>query len=244
MIFYKKNRLSHSLTSVLVVVFVVMILVASVVWMMRPTTLPIKQVHIEGEFLWLDTNRLQELVTEKVDGGFFNTDIAAIRNALLMLPWVHDVSVHRVWPDGLRVVVQENTALVRWNGTGLLNEQGQYFSLEKHSIPQHLPLLEGAKESRALLLKRFRLLKQTYGLSVVHLYLDARRAWGFELENGLIVVLGRTDFEDRMERFVRVVINNLGEKLSQAMEIDMRYTNGFAVRWKQHITISVEHGVH
>jgi len=86
------------------------------------------------------------------------------------------------------------------------------------------------------LLERFKLLKQTYGLSVVRLQLNKRRAWRFELGNGLSVVLGRRYFENRIERFVNVVINNLGEKLSQAREIDMRYTNGFAVRWKQRVT--------
>jgi len=39
------------------------------------------------------------------------------------------------------------------------------------------------------------------------------------------------------------VINNLGEKLLQAKEIDMRYTNGFAVRWKQDTTEYNESGV-
>ncbi|MEE9580893.1 MAG: cell division protein FtsQ/DivIB, partial [Nitrosomonadaceae bacterium] len=173
-----------------------------------------------------------ELVTDKVRGGFFNIDVAAIRNALVALPWVNDVSVHRIWPDGLRVIVNEQTASVRWNETGLLNEQGDYFSPEKESFPQDLPLLEGPEESQKLLLERFNLLKQTYGLSVVRLQLNERRAWKFELENGLSVVLGRKDFESRVERFVNVVINNLGEKSSQAREIDMRYTNGFAVRWK------------
>ena len=78
---------------------------------------------------------------------------------------------------------------------------------------------------------------------MVRLQLNERRAWKFELENGLSIVLGRKDFESRVERFVNVVINNLGEKSSQAREIDMRYTNGFAVRWKQRVTKHIESGV-
>ena len=234
---------SNNLVGGLMAVLVVTVIVSSFVWMMKPATLPIRQVHIEGKFLRLDTFRLQELVTDKVRGGFFNIDVAAIRNALVALPWVNDVSVHRIWPDGLRVIVNEQVAVVRWNETGLLNEQGHYFSPEKESFPQDLPLLEGPEESQELLLERFNLLKQTYGLSVVRLQLNQRRAWKFELENGLSVVLGRKDFESRVERFVNVVINNLGEKSSQAREIDMRYTNGFAVRWKQHVTKHIESGV-
>jgi cell division protein FtsQ len=243
--FGKQNRSNHSnnLVGGLMAVLVVTVIVSSFVWMMKPATLPIRQVHIEGKFLRLDTFRLQELVTDKVRGGFFNIDVAAIRNALVALPWVNDVSVHRIWPDGLRVIVNEQVAVVRWNDTGLLNEQGHYFSPEKESFPQGLPLLEGPEESQELLLEKFNLLKQTYGLSVVRLQLNERRAWKFELENGLSIVLGRKDFESRVERFVNVVINNLGEKSSQAREIDMRYTNGFAVRWKQRVTKHIESGV-
>ncbi len=243
--FDKQNRSDHSnnLVGGLMAVLVVTVIVTGFVWMMKPATLPIRQVHIEGEFLRLDTLRLQELVTDKVRGGFFNIDVAAIRNVLIALPWVNDVSVHRVWPDGLRVIVNEQTAVVRWNGTGLLNDQGHYFSPEKDSFPRGLPLLEGPEESRELLLERFKLLKQTYGLPVVHLHMNQRRAWKFELQNGLSVVLGRRDFDNRIERFVNVVINNLGEKSSRAREVDMRYTNGFAVRWKRSATEHINSGV-
>jgi len=176
-------------------------------------------------------------------GGFFNIDVTAIRNTLVALPWVKEVSVHRIWPDGLRLVVNEQTAVVRWNETGLLNDQGHYFAPEKKSFPHGLPVLEGPEDSQELLLERFKLLKQFYGLSIVRLRLNERRAWQFELDSGLSVVLGRKDFENRIDRFVYIVMNNLGEKLSQVKEIDMRYTNGFAVRWKQSAIENIDNGV-
>ena len=104
-------------------------------------------------------------------------------------------------------------------------------------------MLEGPEDSQKLLLERFNLLKQFHGLSVVHLRLNERRAWQFYLDSGLSVVLGRNDFESRIDRFVYMVIKNMGEKLSQAKEIDMRYTNGFAVRWKQRAIENIESGV-
>lgn len=234
---------ANSLLGGLMAVLVTTVIVAGSLWMMKPTTLPIKQVHIEGEFLRLDTNRMQELVSDKVRGGFFNINVAAIRNTLMALPWVKEVSVHRIWPDGLRVVVNEQTAVVKWNETGLLNDQGHYFAPEKDSFPNGLPVLEGPEDFQELLLKRLKLLKQFYGLSVVRLRLNERRAWQFQLDSGLSVVLGRKDFESRIDRFVHVVIKNMGEKLSQAREIDMRYTNGFAVRWKQRAIENIESGV-
>jgi cell division protein FtsQ len=234
---------ANDLIGGLMAVLVTTVIIAGSLWVMKPATLPIKQVYIEGEFLRLDTNRMQELVSDKVRGGFFNIDVTAIRNTLVALPWVKEVSVHRIWPDGLRLVVNEQTAVVRWNETGLLNDQGHYFAPEKDSFPHGLSVLEGPEDSQKLLLEKFKLLKQFYGLSIVSLRLNERRAWQFELDNGLSVVLGRKDFENRIDRFVYMVINNLGEKLSQAEEIDMRYTNGFAVRWKQRAIENIDNGV-
>jgi len=55
----------------LMAVLVTTVIIAGSLWVMKPVTLPIKQVHIEGEFLRLDTNRMQELVSDKVRGGLF-----------------------------------------------------------------------------------------------------------------------------------------------------------------------------
>ena len=96
--FAKQDRSDHNnnLVGGLIAVLVVTVIVTGFVWMMKPATLPIRQVHIEGKFLRLETKRLQELVTDKVRGGFFNIDVAAIRNVFVALPWVKDVSVHRI----------------------------------------------------------------------------------------------------------------------------------------------------
>ena len=243
--FDKQNHSVHAndFIGVLMAALVTTVIIAGSLWVMKPATFPIKQVYIEGKFIRLDLNRMQELVSDKVKGGFFNVDVRAIRNTLVALPWANEVSVHRIWPDGLRLIVNEQIAVVRWNETGLLNDQGHYFAPEKESFPHGLPVLEGPEDSRELLLERFKLLKQFHGLSVVHLRLNERRAWQFELDSGLSVVLGRKDFENRINRFVYMVINSLGEKLSQAKEIDMRYTNGFAVRWKKRAIENIDNGV-
>ena len=70
-------------------------------------------------------------------------------------------------------------------------------------------------------------------LKLVLLQLNERRSWMFKLDNALQVVIGRSNFNDRVTRFIHLVPVGLGSKLSQAKQIDMRYTNGFAVQWRQ-----------
>jgi cell division protein FtsQ len=70
-------------------------------------------------------------------------------------------------------------------------------------------------------------------MSLDVLRLDERRAWLFRLRGGLQVELGRENFEERATRFVKVVADGLGSRITGAGNIDMRYPNGYAVLWKQ-----------
>lgn len=225
----------HSLLEVIVVLGFSAMFVWAGHTLMSPATLPVKQVRIEGDFRNLSTQSLQDLIRAEVKGGFFNVKVSAIRNALLREPWVNDVSVHRVWPDSLQVFVDEQVAVTRWNDDGLLNNKGNLFRPDKNTIPANLPLLEGPEMSQVLMLERFHYLKErleSVNLSVAKLSLDDRRSWKFITADELAVVLGKNNFNDRVERFVNQAIPGLGEKINDTEQIDMRYPNGFAVRWK------------
>lgn len=224
--------LYQAIFSVLVTAF----LVWSVYTLLDPGTLPIKQVKIEGEFSHLSGTKLQELVRNTARGNFFNLDVAAVRNALLADPWVQDISVQRVWPDTIRVFVTEQVAVARWSSAGLLNRSGQYFSPEKSTFPDNLPLLDGPGDAQAMILDKYVFLEKllrSRGLSLDALRLNERRAWQAELHGGLQVELGRENFDERALRFVKLVIDGLGPRISGAGKIDMRYPNGYAVQWKE-----------
>jgi len=221
---------------------VALLVTAMLVWfgyyLLDPTTLPIRQVRVEGEFRQLSTAGLQNLVRNRVRGGFFNINVKAVRTAVLREPWVKSVSVHRVWPDGLQVFVNEQIAAARWRNSSLLNRNGELFTPDKNTFPEGLPVLSGPEGTHSLLMDRYLFLEKRMikvGLSVHQLSMDDRRAWSMELGNGLKVVFGRKDFEQRVTRFVDVIPERLGEKLDKAVLIDMRYTNGFAVRWKEEL---------
>ncbi len=199
-------------------------------------TLPIKQVRIEGDFTRLSPVDLQLLVTDKVRGGFFNLDVDAVRLALLNEPWVKEVTVKRIWPDALRVIVIEQIPVVRWKDSGLLNSSGEYFAPDITTITNELPLLSGPADSEVALLDRFNAMQERFkfvGFKVASLTLNERRAWSFQLDNGIKVILGRRDFEERLNRFLTLIPTTISGRIEQTESIDMRYTNGFSIRWKK-----------
>jgi len=84
-------------------------------------------------------------------------------------------------------------------------------------------------ESFQLLAKKMKEIK----LRISALTLTERRAWHVRMENGLHLMLGKVVNDERLNRFISAYPKLLGEKITQVDSVDLRYTNGFAVRWKE-----------
>lgn len=70
-----------------------------------------------------------------------------------------------------------------------------------------------------------------YDLHIRRLNLDERRAWHLSLDDQLELVLGRENAVERLQRFIRFYPEVLAGKAREIKAVDLRYTNGFVVRW-------------
>lgn len=200
----------------------------------RPEVLPIKYVRIKGEFIHLSPGRLKESATKLVRGGFFDVNVEAIRRGLLREAWVNEVTVRRVWPDTLTVYIAEHEPVARWRDKHLLSRDGKVFTPAADSFPAGLPLLRGPSDTHGLALEKRELIRAKlapWNLSLASLTLTERRAWEFQLASGPRIMLGKREVDEKLERFFRFVLAPQVLNLSQVESIDMRYTNGFAIRW-------------
>ncbi len=200
-----------------------------------PATLPLKQVQIDAPFQRVPAEQLREVVSKHVGGGFFNVDIAEVTSALVALPWVDRASVRRLWPDTLAVSVVEQKPLARWAGGGLVNERGELFFPEDMTGLDKLVVFEGDKSAVVNMARRYREISRQLGavhVGLSSMTLTSRRSWELGLDNGISVMLGRDETETRLRRFVRFY-PGLSAKLADVVRIDMRYPNGFAVKWRK-----------
>ncbi len=206
-------------------------LVAGAWYLTRPDTLPISSVRIEGEFAHVTRDELQQAIAAAARGGLFNVDVTAIRRAAQTLPWVHHVTVRRVWPDGLRVSVTEQRAAAIWNDQGLLNDAGEPFYPGPANLPA-LPQLSGPDGSERLLLGHWRAMQKILAplkLDVTRLAMDERRALIATLGDNMELILGRDEIYARVTRFTRMY-TTLARR-GAMRRADLRYSNGLAVRW-------------
>jgi hypothetical protein len=69
-------------------------------------------------------------------------------------------------------------------------------------------------------------------LKFAKLVQDERRAWWLTFDNGLEVYVGRERFEERLRGWRNSIRRCWPLRLDQIAVVDLRYVNGFAVRWK------------
>ena len=203
-------------------------------WLSLPQTFPFEVVHITGELHHLKRPTLEKVVAEQLTGGFFSLDLAQVQEALARVPWVARASLRRLWPDRLELHVDERRPAARWSGNALVTGEGLVFQPGPSELPAGLPNLAGPDaESAPLLLERYhewQALVQAHGRNIAELHLDARGAWSLLFADGLRLELGKTDVDDRLARFLRV-LPQLTLETRKPERIDLRYNHGLAVQW-------------
>ena len=109
-----------------------------------PRFMPLRVVHIEGDYRYLQRAALERAVAGHVSVGFFTVDVHEVGAAAGALGWVDEVSVRRVWPDALRMYVVEQVPLALWGHDSLMNERGEVFTPGRDARPDGLPQLDGS----------------------------------------------------------------------------------------------------
>lgn len=208
---------------------------AGLMYLSNPQVLPLKVVRIDGQFSYLNRADIEGAVGGAVRGNFFTLDADAVRQAAIALPWVDQVSVRRVWPDTLVMWVSEQKPLASWGEKQVVNARGELF--EPPVVPQGLPAFSGPDSNAAEAVERYGYMSEKLGpleLTIDRLQVDARGAWRVHLKQGIDLQLGSENVSQRLERFLKVLPELRKESEQQRLRmVDLRYTNGLAVRWEK-----------
>jgi cell division protein FtsQ len=200
-----------------------------------PNTLPIRHVAVSGNLQHVSPDEVRNIVRDNIAAGFLGVDVDEINAAIVKLPWIRDVSVRRVWPDTLKVIPVEQTALARWDDGGLVNMHGERFMARPDSYPDGLPLFHGPDNSESYItgvyISANRILSGE-GQKIAEVILDTRRAVRLKLENEIELIMGRTNNYELLRKFCRIYNRLFSGKSDDMDRVDLRYTNGFAVHWK------------
>jgi len=203
---------------------------------------PIDAVVINSAFQRVSALQLEEALAPHVQTGFLSADLHSIRRQLADIPWVASARVRRHWPGSIEVQIAEQHPAACWGERGLLNIDGELFVEDANHVPVELPRLagpEGSERRVAAMYFRVQERLEQRGMAATSLRLDNRGAWELQLSNGIRVRLGATAVEHRLNRFFMALDEVIAPRVEQVDYIDMRYTNGFAIGWKDRRPVQV-----
>ena len=196
---------------------------------------PIRNLEVEGTFQRVTPIQVEAAVADGLKAGFLTVNLGALRERVQALDWVDRANVGRRWPDTLIVRVSEHQAAARWGESGLLNVRGELFTDYSQHAFAELPSLAGPPGSERDVARRYLAVRGKLveaDLSLERLELDERGSWRLVLGGGQEIRLGRRDIDERLYRFFDVVAPALAAELKSVEYVDLRYTNGFAVGWR------------
>jgi cell division protein FtsQ len=203
-------------------------------WLSRQPYFQVSRVMVVGNLHQVDRALVARRV-EDLHQNFFNMNLERISAEVSGLPWVRTVTIHRLWPDGVEVDVEEQQPVAQWGDDALLNGQGEVFVGDSDGT---LPRYNGPAGSGPEILRevaRFNQELEPIHVKMMALNLSERRAWTLKLSDGSTVVLGRDNIHEHLKRYVTSYQQLFGNNPpTRGMVVDLRYNQGLAIRaWDQ-----------
>ena len=195
---------------------------------------PIKEVKVIGA-RHIDHDEVQRILSPFVNKGFFGVEVEAIKDKILQISWVSTASVRRIWPNEVWVTIVEKNPLARWNQNSLLSTAGDLFTPESGVGSTNLPQFSGPEGKQIYMMQYYHRLNSLLSplhFKVARLELTPTHLWNVTLNNGMKLTIDHKDFLTRFSHFVKVYPKIVGDRAADIEYIDLRYSNGMAVRWK------------
>lgn len=204
-------------------------------WISTPTHLSIQKLEWQGDFQYLKQAELEALAQPYTQTNLYLLDTNGLELALEAHPWVRGASLRKVWPNQLVVEVETQFPIAFWGDDKLLNQFGEIYAgtlPEKQGV---FPIIYSPQTNGRVMGERYVQLTKMLaglGLEIIELSDDERGSWRMKVRHGPEIIIGRKEQEKRVQRFKVGYLQGLKDRLGEIDQIDLRYTNGFAVEWK------------
>jgi cell division protein FtsQ len=195
---------------------------------------PVRQLQVQAEFKHVSADEIRRAVIPSLRAGFFALDLGHVRDQVAALPWVSQVEARKRWPDTLELRVLELHPFAHWGQDRLLGRDGRLFVVPGADAIANLPRLSGPDDRVADVVDFYEEAQREFArfrLRVDAVDLSERGSWSLQLSNGGAVTIGRDQPGQRLARFIAVMPALMQGRSSGFVYVDLRYSNGFAVKW-------------
>ncbi len=196
---------------------------------------PVQLVHVYGA-QHVDHDELQNLLKPLVAHNFFSVDMELIKDRLHQFAWVEDITIRRIWPNRVDIIIGEHRPIAHWREGKLLSANGDLFNPGEYASPANLPEFVGPEGTQGILLQFFEDFNRELlplHAKITRLELTPYQMWRLTLDSGIRLDLGHINILAHLGQFVKVFPKVIGNKAKDVEYVDLRYPNGMAVKWKE-----------
>lgn len=177
---------------------------------------------------------MQALLKPYAGLSFWQLDLPEIRQVIESHPWVLKADVYRYWPNRLKIEVTEQIAIARWGDKEVINQHGALFQpndLRGLEDLIQLSSLTAKPKDMLIMLRDMLAVINPYGLHIRQLVQLADGSWQVFLISGDEWYLPAKDAMLSLKRLL-ALYGSIPEQENSKMRIDLRYRDGFAVKWQ------------
>ena len=233
-------RLMALATSLLGWALVAMVLGSAGLWAVRHPVWNLRALVVEGDLHHQNEAILRAHLGDRLRGNFLTLNLQEVQAVFESVPWVRKAKVQRVFPNRLRVTLEEHQAMAWWEQAGitlLLNQQGEVFEASADDEETDgLPELLGPKGQATQVKQVFEQLLPLFAhvdMRLERLELTGQGSWRAGLDNGANVEMGRGDTAEltaRVRQFTLTLPQVTREHGRSLESADLRYPAAYAVR--------------
>ncbi len=228
-------RLMNATARLLTALGLAAVVAIGLAWAVRQPMFAVRSIEVVGDLSHNNVVTIRANAVPHLAGNFFTMDLATARRAFEAVPWVRRALVRKVWPNRLRVELEEHRPVALWgslsggsggSGSGsstrnagnshsddtpdrLVDSAGEVFEANLGDVQDDgLPTLRGPDGSSAQMLAMLGRLQPVFAPLDAHLddlNLSARGSWRAELDTGARLELGRGSEEEVVDRTRRFV---------------------------------------
>jgi len=205
-------------------------------WFYNTENLVITNYELQGNLEFTNKQSLDDIIRPFLTENMLTVDLPAIVEELEYSPWVEKAVVYKRWPSQLVIEITEQSPIAFWGDDRLVNHHGEIFDATLPEMVGKMPLLYRDKnEGNALkTVEQYKEIRDQIlltGLGVSRFIVSDRGEWEVQLTNSWVVEIGKVEQRKRIKRLVIAYNRELKNKAEQISRIDLRYANGFAVKW-------------
>jgi len=200
-----------------------------------PLRFPINTIKIAADYQHISHKELESVLEKYQSASFFTLPVGQLHTDLTAMTWAHEAQIERIWPDTLKISLNEKVPSAIWNNA-MLTDEGEVFNEGGFLDDSSLPHLHGPVNQHQEVLQVYKKMSNIltiYGLHAASLEWRDNQAWELVLSNGVHLRLGKRDMETRLTRFCKAYPAVFADKSEQLASVDLRYPRGMAVQWKK-----------